>query len=46
MQAELNAMAAGRRMVPLLQQLQDAGIAVNLITHSLGARVACVFRRT
>jgi len=40
MQAELNAMAAGRRMVPLLQQLQDAGIAVNLITHSLGARVA------
>lgn len=40
MQAELNAMAAGRRLVPLLQQLQDAGIAVNLITHSLGARVA------
>ncbi|HCW90649.1 MAG TPA: hypothetical protein DHU56_11475 [Marinobacter sp.] len=40
MQAELNAMTAGRRLVPLLQQLQDAGIAVNLITHSLGARVA------
>jgi len=40
MQAELNAMNAGRRLVPLLQQLQDAGIAVNLITHSLGARVA------
>lgn len=40
MQAELNAMTAGRRLVPLLQQLQDAGIAVNLVTHSLGARVA------
>ncbi len=39
MQAELNAMAAGRRLVPLLQQLANAGIAVNLITHSLGARV-------
>jgi hypothetical protein len=40
LQAELKAMAAGRRLVPLLQQLQDAGVAVNLITHSLGARVA------
>lgn len=40
MQAELNAMTAGRRLVPLLQQLQDAGIGINLITHSLGARVA------
>lgn len=40
MQAELNAMAAGRRLVPLLQQLRAAGIKVNLITHSLGARVA------
>ncbi|MBL1273151.1 MAG: alpha/beta hydrolase [Oceanospirillales bacterium] len=39
MQAELNAMAAGRRLVPILQQLANAGIAVNLITHSLGARV-------
>lgn len=39
-QSELNAMAAGRRLVPLLQQLRDSGIAVNLITHSLGARVA------
>ncbi len=39
-QSELNAMAAGRRLVPLLQQLRDAGIAINLITHSLGARVA------
>jgi|GEM_PF-510051 len=39
MQAELNAMAAGRRLVPMLQQLANAGIAINLITHSLGARV-------
>lgn len=40
MQAELNAMAAGRRLVPLLQQLHASGIALNIITHSLGARVA------
>ncbi|RBW51137.1 alpha/beta hydrolase [Marinobacter sp. F3R11] len=40
MQAELNAMAAGRRLAPLLQQLAGAGIAINLISHSLGARVA------
>jgi hypothetical protein len=40
MQAELNAMAAGRRLAPLLQQLHSAGIAINIITHSLGARVA------
>ncbi|HDZ37275.1 MAG TPA: alpha/beta hydrolase, partial [Marinobacter sp.] len=40
MQAELNAMAAGRRLVPLLVQLAEAGIAINLISHSLGARVA------
>lgn len=40
MQAELNAMTAGRRLAPILQQLQDEGIAVNVITHSLGARVA------
>ncbi|WP_417516006.1 hypothetical protein [Marinobacter sp.] len=39
MQAELNAMAAGRRLLPLLQQLANANIGVNLITHSLGARV-------
>ncbi|WP_104203826.1 alpha/beta hydrolase [Billgrantia saliphila] len=38
-QAELNAMAAGRRLVALLAQLHDAGIAINVISHSLGARV-------
>jgi len=40
MQAELNAMTAGRRLAPLLLQLAGAGIAINLISHSLGARVA------
>jgi len=39
MQAELNAMASGRRLVPILHQLANAGIAINIITHSLGARV-------
>ena len=39
-QAELNAMQAGRRLVRVLRQLKQAGIAVNVITHSLGARVA------
>lgn len=38
-QAELNAMAAGRRLVALLSQLHEAGIAINVISHSLGARV-------
>ncbi|MCE8039221.1 hypothetical protein [Halomonas sp. MCCC 1A11062] len=38
-QAELNAMAAGRRLVALLSQLHEAGIAINVICHSLGARV-------
>ncbi|MFC3285021.1 hypothetical protein [Litchfieldella rifensis] len=38
-QAELNAMAAGRRLVALLGQLDEAGIAINVISHSLGARV-------
>lgn len=38
-QAELNAMAAGRRLVALLTQLHEAGIAINVICHSLGARV-------
>ncbi|KPQ27244.1 MAG: Alpha/beta hydrolase of unknown function (DUF900) [Halomonas sp. HL-93] len=38
-QAELNAMAAGRRLVALLEQLDEAGIAINIISHSLGARV-------
>ena len=40
MQAELNAMASGRRMVPLLLQLANAGIAINMLSNSLGARVA------
>ncbi|UQG58649.1 alpha/beta hydrolase [Marinobacter sp. M3C] len=40
MQAELNAMASGRRLAPLLLQLANAGIAINLLSHSLGARVA------
>jgi len=39
-QAEFNAMSSGRRLVGLFQQLQGAGIAINVITHSLGARVA------
>ena len=39
-QAELNAMASGRRLAPLLLQLAAAGIAINLLSHSLGARVA------
>ncbi|WP_165495869.1 alpha/beta hydrolase, partial [Marinobacter halodurans] len=39
MQSEFNAMQAGRRLVPLLRQLRQAGIAINVITHSLGARV-------
>ncbi|WP_100639232.1 alpha/beta hydrolase [Marinobacter salexigens] len=39
MQAELNAMASGRRLVAIIQQLANAGIAINIITHSLGARV-------
>lgn len=39
-QSELNAMTAGRRLVPILRQLAEAGIAINLVTHSLGARVA------
>jgi hypothetical protein len=38
-QAELNAMAAGRRLVALLAQLHEAGIAINVVSHSLGARV-------
>ncbi|EHJ91236.1 hypothetical protein KUC_3679 [Vreelandella boliviensis LC1] len=38
-QAELNAMAAGRRLVALLEQLDEADIAINIISHSLGARV-------
>jgi hypothetical protein len=37
--AELAANQTGRLLVPLLCQLADEGIAVNLIAHSLGARV-------
>jgi len=37
--SELNAQRAGRRLVPLLRQLHQAGIKINVITHSLGARV-------
>ncbi|MCL1488054.1 MAG: hypothetical protein MH186_09245 [Marinobacter sp.] len=33
-------MASGRRLAPLLLQLANAGIAINLLSHSLGARVA------
>jgi hypothetical protein len=36
---EMAAQQTGRRLVPLLCQLADEGIAVNLITHSLGSRV-------
>ncbi|PVY77587.1 alpha/beta hydrolase family protein DUF900 [Tamilnaduibacter salinus] len=39
MQSEFNANAAGRRLVRLLEQLADAGVGINIITHSLGARV-------
>ncbi|MBQ0833323.1 hypothetical protein [Marinobacter sp.] len=35
----MSATTTGRRLAPLLLQLADAGIAINLITHSLGARV-------
>jgi len=37
--SELNAQRAGRRLVPLLWQLHQEGIKINVITHSLGARV-------
>jgi hypothetical protein len=37
--AELAANRTGRKLVPLLCQLHDEGIPVNLIAHSLGARV-------
>ncbi|MCP1676599.1 uncharacterized protein involved in type VI secretion and phage assembly [Natronocella acetinitrilica] len=39
-EGELSANLAGRRLLPVLQQLSEAGIQVNLISHSLGARVA------
>jgi hypothetical protein len=37
--AEMAANQTGRLLVPLLCQLADEGIGVNLIAHSLGARV-------
>jgi hypothetical protein len=37
--SELAANRAGRRLVSLLRQLTDEDIKVNVITHSLGARV-------
>lgn len=37
--SEIHAVQAGRRLIPLLRQLHDAGITVSVITHSLGARV-------
>ena len=38
--AEMYANEAGRRLAGILKQLIDDGIHVNIITHSLGARVA------
>lgn len=39
MGSELEANLAGRRLVSLVMQLKDAGIKVNLMSHSLGGRV-------
>ncbi|MGC3875125.1 hypothetical protein ACPF7Z_17890, partial [Halomonas sp. GXIMD04776] len=39
-EAEFVAMQSGRRLVNVLGQLLEAGIRVNMIGHSLGARVA------
>ncbi|WP_048306091.1 alpha/beta hydrolase [Halomonas sp. PR-M31] len=39
-EAEFIATHSGRRLVNVLKQLLDAGIKINLIGHSLGARVA------
>ena len=39
MDSEETANAAGVNLVPLLQQLIDAGIKVNIIAHSMGNRV-------
>ncbi|MDP8052808.1 alpha/beta hydrolase [Pasteurella atlantica] len=39
MQAEINANIASRRLALVLKQLIDKGIKINVITHSLGARV-------
>lgn len=38
--AEQPAYQSGLALVPLLQQLHQAGIAINLLAHSLGCRVA------
>ncbi|SEP18863.1 alpha/beta hydrolase [Aquisalimonas asiatica] len=38
-ESQTAAVVAGRRLVPLLRQLHDAGVAVTLMGHSLGARV-------
>lgn len=38
-ESQTAAVTAGRRLVPLLCQLRDAGVKVTLIGHSLGARV-------
>lgn len=40
MQAEFNANVAGRRFARVLKQLLDNHLQINIITHSLGARVA------
>jgi hypothetical protein len=37
--AERNAHNSARRLIPLLVQLHEAGVATNIIAHSLGARV-------
>ncbi|TDX31734.1 alpha/beta hydrolase family protein DUF900 [Modicisalibacter xianhensis] len=38
-EAEFAAMKSGRRLVNILVQMIEAGITINLISHSLGARV-------
>ncbi|HET8790174.1 MAG TPA: alpha/beta hydrolase, partial [Modicisalibacter sp.] len=38
-EAEFSALQSGRRLVTVLQQLIDAKLAVNIVSHSLGARV-------
>lgn len=38
--AEMYANESGRRLAGVLKQLIDSGIRINIITHSLGARVA------
>ncbi|HET8790076.1 MAG TPA: alpha/beta hydrolase, partial [Modicisalibacter sp.] len=38
-EAEFSAMQSGRRLVNVLQQLIEAKLSVNIVSHSLGARV-------